>query len=187
MSVVVAIKKNNQVILAADSQHTFGSSKPGDGNMQESKIRPIGDAYLAGTSWALYDNILDDFLAEKGTVALQTKQEVFAFFKELWKALHDQYSFVNDQCDDKETPFGDLDASFLVVTRQRIFYISSDMCVTEFAKYHAIGSGSDFSIGALHVLYPQDLDLADMATQAVETAIAHNIYCGAPVDIVRVE
>ncbi len=186
MSVIVAIKKDQQVILAADSQHTFGSSKPGEGNMQESKIRKLREAYLAGTSWALYDNILDDFLAQKGEVMLQTKQQVFAFFKELWKALHDQYSFVNDQCDDKETPFGDLDASFMVVTREHIFYISSDMCVTEFNKYHAIGSGSDFSIGAMHVLYDQNLDAAAIAQQAVQAAISHNIYCGGPVDMVRV-
>ena len=116
MSVVVAVKKGKDVVVAADSLMTFGSNK--------------------------------------------------------------KYSFVNDQCDEKDSPFGGLDASFLIVTKKHIFHVSGNMTVTEFLKFHAIGSGCDFAIGAMHVLHEQSLDAGEIARRAVEAAIEHNIYCG---------
>lgn len=178
MSIVVAVKKGKKVVVAADSLETFGSNKPAAGNTSISKIRRIGPALLASTSWGLYDDILTDYLSRKRSVRLSTKQEVFRFFVDFWQALHKKYSFVNDQCDEEDSPFGDLDASFLIVTKKRIFYVSGNMSVTEFLKFHAIGSGCDYAIGAMHVLYDQSLDAKEIACKGVDTAIGHSIYCG---------
>ena len=91
----------------------------------------------------------------------------------------------NDEWEENDYPFGDLDASFLVVTKKRIFYVASDTSVTEFHKFHAIGSGCDFAIGAMGVLYEQKLKAKDIAYKAVETAIEHNIYCGGDIEIMK--
>ena len=178
MSIVVAVKKGREVVVAADSLQTFGSEKPAAGNVSISKIRRVGPTLIASTGWGLYDNILGDYLSGKRTVRLSTQQEVFRFFLEFWHVLHKKYSFVNDQCHEKDSPFGGLDASFLVVTGKSIFNVSGDMSVTEFLKFHAIGSGCDYAIGAMHVLHGQSLDAGEIARQAVEAAIEHNIYCG---------
>lgn len=185
MTIVVAVKKGKDMIVAADSLRTFGSRKYGAGNVREEKIRRIGTTLIASTGWSLYNNILTDYLARKTSVRLNTQQDVFSFFVEFWQALHKKYSFVNDQCDQKDSPFGDLDASFLIVTKECIFLISGDMSVTEFNKFHAIGSGCDFAIGAMHVLYDQSLDAKAIAGKAVETAIEHNIYCGGEITFLK--
>jgi ATP-dependent HslUV protease subunit HslV len=184
MSIAVAVKKGGQLVLGADTQQNFGENAPGFDNLKESKIMPIGKGYLAATSWGLYSNILDDYLQSLEEIPLRNKRDVFNFFMAFWHVLHKQYSFINDQCEDKNSPFGDLDASFLVVTKDRIFYVSGDMSVTEFHKFHAIGSGCEYALGAMHVMYGDPaLDAAQIAKKAVRTAMNYNIYCGGKIEI----
>ncbi len=185
MSVALALKKNRQIILAADSQHNFGSSTPARGNILESKLRKFGNAYIATTGWGLYRDILEHYENENPNISLDSKKAIFSFFIQLWKDLHQRYSFVNDQSDDHNTPFGDLDSAFLIVANGQIFHVSGNMNVTEFHHFHAIGSGSAYALGALHVLYDMDMDAREMAEKCLGSAITYNIYCGAPIDVVE--
>ncbi len=181
MSIAVVVKKDNKIVIGADTLQCFDSNMTGEDNLDESKLRRIGNAMVAG--WGLYDNILDDYLKEKKSVRLSTKQQVFLFFKRLWPVLHEKYSFVKDQCDDNSSPFGELDSSFLIATKKRIFFVSSNMCVTEFRKFYAIGAGRDYAIGAMHVLYDQEKSAEEIARLAIESAISNNVYCGGSIEI----
>ena len=66
MSIIVAIRKNNQVVMAADTLTSFGDSEhmPQE-NARASKIGRIGDSLVGGAGWAVYDDILNDFLSRK--------------------------------------------------------------------------------------------------------------------------
>lgn len=59
--------------------------------------------------------------------------------------------------------------------------------MTEFARYYAIGSGSDYALGAASVLYGTEADSATICRKAVEAAIEFNIYCGGDVEIVELD
>ena len=183
MSIVVAVKKGDEVVIAADSLGVLGSNKPTAGNASCTKIRRIGPALLGSVGWAVYDDILSDYLSRKKSVRLGTQQAVFRFFMDFWRVLKSKYSFVNEQNGEEKSPFSDLNSQFLVVTKQRIFFVASDMNVTEYLKFHAMGAGADFSIGALHVLYDQNLDASELASKAVETAIENNIHCGGEIQV----
>ncbi len=129
--------------MSADSLVSIGEKRFPVDNIVTSKIRRIGNALIGSTGWSVYDDILTDFLKSKAgaDVSLDTRESIFAFFITLWKALHDKYAFVNDQCDDRSSPFGDLDSDFLVLNGNGIFLVSPDMAVTRFEKYYSIGSG----------------------------------------------
>jgi ATP-dependent HslUV protease, peptidase subunit HslV len=186
MSIAVVVKKGKEIAVGADSQFSFGSSITCEGNIVESKIRKIGNTCLVSTGWGIYDDIFNDYLSRKKNIKLNTRLQIFKFFNNFWQDLHNKYSFVNDQCDDDESPFGELDASFLIATSKRIFYVSSNMTVTEFLKFQAIGSGSEYAIGAMHVLYEQDFSAAQIARKGLETAIAHNVYCGGNTEVITI-
>lgn len=185
MSIAVVVKKDNEIVIGADTLQCFDSNMADIDNLYETKLRRIGPAILAGSGWGLYDNILDDYLKGKKPVRLSTKQQVFLFFKKLWPVLHEKYSFVENQCGDAESPFGELDSSFLIATKKRIFFVSSNMCVTEFLKFYAIGAGRDYAIGAMHVLYDQEKSAKEIARLAIEAAIANNVYCGGNIEIMK--
>ncbi len=185
MSIAVVVKKNSEIVIGADTLQSFDSQMLSIDNLNESKLRHIGPAMLAFTGWGLYANILDDYLSRKKSVKLTTKQNIFQFFKELWPILHKEYSFVNDQSGNSDTPFGELDSSFLIATKKRIFYASSNLCVSEFLKYYAIGIGRDYAIGAMHVLYDQNMSAEEIARLAIEAAISNNVYCGGKTEILK--
>lgn len=187
MSIAVAVKSNGRIVIACDTKRTFGSGEVPDSNLTDVKVRKIGNAYLAITGWGLYTNILDDYLRTRRNIKLGDQHSIFAFFRVFWKDLHERYSFVSDQRHDDESPFGDLDASFLVVNQHGIFSVSCDMSVTHFEQYYAIGSGAPYGLGAMHALYGDGCDPLAVARKGVEAAIALDLYCGGMINAFEVK
>lgn len=187
MSIIVAIKRNGLVTMGADSLTCFGDGEmaPAE-NCRTRKILTMGDSYIGGTGWAVYDDIIDHWMLEKNAPDLNSKRAVFSFFLELWRSMRDGYPFVNDQANSKDTPFTDLDSSFLVGSAGGIFKVSSDLGVTEFNRYAAIGSGSEYAIGAVEALWNQIEDDRDLVTAVLETACRLDVHCGGSLDVVTV-
>jgi ATP-dependent protease HslVU (ClpYQ) peptidase subunit len=186
MSIIVGVTKNGRTVLAADSLNVFGQERIPAENCRALKVRPVGDALLAITGWSLYDNIMVDLLSTREPPPLRDDKEIFAFFMEFWKELHERYPFVNDQPHEKDSPFGDFDASFMIANAAGIFKVSQDGSVCKFDQYYVIGSGGVYALGALHQIYDTDADAEQIARRACETAIEFDIYCGAPIDIFEV-
>jgi ATP-dependent HslUV protease subunit HslV len=184
MSIAVAVRKGRKTVIAADTQSNFGDRRVTIANHRAPKIRRVGKTYVATSGWGIYDDILRDYLARARPPSLRTEKDVFAFFMKLWKQLHERYSLVNDQAhQDDHSPFGDLDAAFLVVNKDSILHVSGNMSVSRFEQYYAIGSGADFALGALHVLYDRTADAEQLAREACATAIAFDVFCGGAIDV----
>lgn len=187
MSIIVAVRKSGRTVVAADSLNVFGQERIPTDNARATKVRRVGGALLGLTGWSVYANILDDLLTGRETPPLGDEREIFAFFLVLWSELKERYPFVNDQAHNKDSPFCDLDASFLVVNERGIYKVSPDASVCCFDKYYAIGSGGVYALGALHQIYDAVADPAELARRGVETAIEFDIYCGGPIDVVEIE
>jgi len=188
MSVAVAVKKGESIALATDSLTSFGSMQLPSENLSPTKVVKCGASWIAGTGWSKYDLILRDYIGRtKRPPKLDNDIAIFRFFHTLWGDLQKRYSLVNEQADDKDSPFGDLDSSFLIVSPKGIFYVASDMSVTEFDRYFAIGSGQDYALGACHVLGSTRQSAAKVASTAAEAACAYDAYCGGEINIVEVK
>ncbi len=180
MSVIAAVRKGRRLIIAADSQDNFGDLRPPPDNHSALKIRAIGDAWLGCSGWAVYDDLFGHYLQKRSTrAALNTREEIFEFFLKFWRVIRADYPFVNEQSrSEDKTPFADLDATFLIASPGGIFLVSSNMSVSSFAKYYAIGSGGDYALGALHALYDEKNDALELAERAIAAAKAYDSGCG---------
>ena len=188
MSIVAALRRNGRITIAADTLALFGEGMViPQANASVSKILHVGEALIGGTGWAVYDDILDHFLADADPPTLNSRGTIYAFFLEFWKALRETYSLVNDQSASKDTPFGDLDATFLIASPGGLFKVSSDLGVTEFKQHHAIGSGSEYALGAMHALVHVEPDDSQVVRGACQAAIAMDVSCGGAVEILWVE
>lgn len=184
MSIAVAVQRDKTIALATDSVTSFGSLQLDADNHQTQKVVECGNALIAGTGWAKYEAILRDHIGRnKRAPKLSDEASVFKFFHGLWDELQKRYSFVNEQCDDKDSPFGDLDSSFLVVSPTGMFYVASDMSVTSFSKFFAIGSGQEYALGACHTLDRSRQGAAKIATSAAEAACAFDVYCSGKINV----
>jgi ATP-dependent protease HslVU (ClpYQ) peptidase subunit len=186
MSIAVAVRVGNEIVLATDSKRTFGSGGVPDDNFRDAKMRKVGAAHIATTGWGVYNNILDDYLRTARNPRLVDSASIFTYFRKFRVALHERYAFVNDQCTESDSPFGDLDASFLVVSAHGIFYVACDMSVTRFDNYYAVGSGAPYALGAMHTLHQPRANPETIARKAVAAASALDIYCGGEVTLVKV-
>jgi ATP-dependent protease HslVU (ClpYQ) peptidase subunit len=185
MSIIVAVSKGSQVVMAADTQENFGEHAVPAVLRRAEKFRPVGDALLGCAGWAVYGNLLDDYLPRQKKVNLGSSKAIFSFFLDFWQALREDYSLVNPQPGEEEdaTAFGELDSDFLVAHKNGIYHVSSQMAVVRFDRFAAIGSGSDYAAGALYALYDGDLDASGLARRAVETAMAFRPDCGGEVHL----
>jgi ATP-dependent protease HslVU (ClpYQ) peptidase subunit len=104
-----------------------------------------------------------------------------------WRAIRDDYTFMQRAAAAGHAPFADLDSVFLLVNKSGIFRVASDMDVTQFQQYSAIGTGAKYALGALRVLYKQLDDPAEIARQAVQVGIDSDVYCGGTIDLAQVE
>lgn len=188
MSIVVAIRRNNSLVVAADTLTCYcdDESMPSE-NASSEKITRIGWSILGGAGWGVYDDIFSDFLSDRDPPTFDSERSIFSFFLELWKALHDRYTFVNDQASDKDSPFGDLDSSFLIANHTGIYRVASDLSVSRFQQYAATGSGSQYALGAIHSLYHSRMSAREIADAAVRAAMAFNVFCGGDVQLLEIE
>jgi ATP-dependent protease HslVU (ClpYQ) peptidase subunit len=183
MSIAAAVLRDGQLALATDSMIHFGGEKVPAANLADPKMRRIGGAWVASTGWTLYSNILEDWLGgRKRMPSLADETAIFRFFNGFWRDLHERYSFVRDQPEDHDSPFGDLDSTFLVISPGGLFHVASDLSVTRFQQYFAIGSGASLAMGAVHALWERETDALALARAAVAAAVDHDLYCGGPVN-----
>ncbi|MCA9296899.1 MAG: hypothetical protein KC983_10280 [Phycisphaerales bacterium] len=187
MSIVVAIRKNDRTVLAADSLTVFGDGETmSAANSSSRKIARLGSSVVGAAGWGVYDDILAHFLKDRAEPDFSSSANIFEFFLELWKALHETYPFVNDQAGGKDSPFGDLDSTFLIGNATGIYKVANDLGVTPFNAYYAVGSGSEYALGAIQAMYDMDLDAATIARKAVEAACTFDVHCGGEVDVLMV-
>lgn len=187
MSVIVAVTKKRRTVVATDGLTCFGHHGDTSGNIEPKPIHRVGSALIGNTGWALYDTILEDYLSRDELPLLDDKVSIFKFFVGFWKVLREDYPFVDDQCNSEDTPFVDLDSSFLVANRNGIFGITSDMDVTHYRKYHAIGCARDYAYGAMYSLYDDEPDPQKIAEGAVGAAISFDIHCAGEVQVFEID
>ena len=67
--------------MAADTLTTFGDSEvmPQE-NARTPKVGRIGDSLIGGAGWAVYDDILNDYLSTRPTPDLTSAKKIFSFF-----------------------------------------------------------------------------------------------------------
>ncbi|MEM8485213.1 MAG: hypothetical protein AAF564_06665 [Bacteroidota bacterium] len=183
MTAIVAVRKGNKAVIASDSLTTFGGLHVSQENYSSIKIRKIGNSYVAMSGYSIYKNILDEYLKDRKAVKLSNKKEIYRFILKFWKELKDNYAFVNNQSGKKSQPFADLNSMFMVLNKNGIFTISGNMTVTKFNQYYAIGSGSDYCLGALHALYDTKLSARAIAKKAVDAGITFDPWCGGKIRI----
>jgi len=186
MTVAVAVRKNGRTVLAADSLVNFGGQRFPAENCKFHKIHRLGDSLIVWAGWSLYAEMLTAHLALHPPPPLGSERDVFAFFIQFWRAMRSDYTFLQGT-PGSEHPFADLESTFLLANRAGIFRVQSDLDVTEFMQYSAVGTGAKYALGALRVLYDQLDDAHEIARRAVQVGIDSDVYCGGVIDVAEVE
>ncbi len=187
MTVAVAVRKNDRMVLAADSLVNFGGQRFPPDNCRFNKIYKVGQTAFVWAGWSLYSEFLTAHLAKNAPPPnLDSEAAVFDFFIRFWHAMRDDYTFIARNSSGVDHPFVDLESVFMLVNRHGMYRVSGDMDVTEFQHYCAVGSGSRYALGALRVLYEERLDAGQIAQRAVQVGIDFDVHCGGPIEMLEI-
>ncbi len=160
MSTVVVVRKGSSVCIAADSLTSFGDLRMGaDYEAGHDKILSHGNSYLGIVGSAAHHLVMESILQQDEVkVDFSSRLAVFETFRSLHPVFKDRY-FLNTK-DEDDDPYESTQIDALIACPHGIFGVHSLREVCEYKKFWAIGSGSEYALGAMYAVYER-LDSAE--------------------------
>ncbi|MDF2698569.1 MAG: hypothetical protein K0Q49_125 [Haloplasmataceae bacterium] len=187
MSTIVVVRKENQIVIGADTLTVYGSTKIKSQMVKNfSKIIKLNDTYIATCGNAVTNQVLKNYFTKlEEKPKFKSIEDIFGVANKLHKALKDEY-FIRpegDQEDDYETS----QFECLIANASGIFGIDSYRYVEEYAKFYSYGSGFRYALGAMHAVYDQDhLTAEDIAKIGLEAAADFDDSTDKPFEIFKI-
>lgn len=187
MTTVVAVKKNNVGVIAADTLTIWGSTKESANHLvNASKIVQAGQNYIGLTGSSSNAFVIRHWLANnKKLPALKTVDSIFDLWLSFHATLKDRY-FIRE-FDDERDPYESTRFNVILVNPYGIFAITSLRAVSEYKKFTAMGSGCDYALGAMQAVYDDpNLSAAEIASIAINAAVEFDDGSGLPMELYEV-
>ncbi len=173
MTTLVAVRKAGTISIAADSLTTFGDLKlSAEFDRSYEKILRHGDAYLGLCGSAAHQLVFESLLREGKDIDLSSKAAIFETLRKLHPVLKEQH-FLNPK-EEEDDPYESTQITALVANPRGIFGVYSMREVFEYTRFWAVGSGREFALGAMHVLYDR--------LEGSEALARAGVECGATFD-----
>jgi len=160
MSTIVVVKKGGKVCIAADSLTSFGDLRMGATYEKVyDKIQKYDGSLFGIVGSAAHELVMSSVLKEEALkeneidVDFTTRENIFESFRALHPVLKDKY-FLNSK-DEDEDPYEATHIDALIANEKGIFGVYSLREVSEFNRFWAIGSGSEYALGAMFAVYEQ--------------------------------
>jgi len=192
MSTIVVVKKAGRVSIAADSLTSFGDLRLGaDYDADHDKILKHDESYLGIVGSAAHQLVMESILKQKDiSVDFSSKLAIFETFRSMHPILKDKY-FLNAK-DEDDDPYESTQIDALIASPHGIFGVHSLREVCEYNKFWAIGSGSEYALGAMHALYDLLDNVEEIAAAGVRAGAEFNNASALPmtsysVDLVKLK
>ena len=165
MSTLVVVKKGGKVCIAADSLTTFGDLRMGSAyDSGYDKIQKYSDGYFGIVGSAAHALVMESVMKNKKVkIDFSDRMSIFETFRAMHPVLKDKYFLIAK--DEDEDPYEATHIDAVICNARGIFGIYSLREVSEYNKFWAIGSGSEYALGAMYAVY-------DMLESAEEIAKA---------------
>jgi ATP-dependent HslUV protease subunit HslV len=174
MTTIVVVRKGDTAVIAADSLTTFGTTRLAPAyDRHPEKITKYGDSFLGVAGSAAHQLVLENLLARTPNLDFHGKGAIYDSFRKLHPMLKDE-AFLNPK-EEEDDPYESSQMTVMIANPSGIFAVYSMREVFEFDRFWAIGSGRDFALGAMYVVYESKAKSATAVAQA-------GIHAGAEFD-----
>jgi ATP-dependent HslUV protease, peptidase subunit HslV len=185
MTTIVAVRKNDEIAIAADSLTTFGDTRlSAQYDRTSDKIVLYKGTYLGLCGSAAHQLVFQNLLARHGDLDFSTRSAIFETFRKLHPILKEQH-FLNPK-EEEDDPYESTQISALVANVHGIFGVYSMREVFEYTQFWAVGSGREFAIGAMHAQYRRLKTATAIARAGIEAGAAFDRNSGLPMTLYTV-
>jgi len=167
MTPLVAVRKHDEITIAADSLSTFGDVRlASDYDRSPDKILKHGSTYIGLCGSAAHHLVFESLLAAHPEYDFSSRLAIFETLRKIHPVLKEQH-FLNPK-EEEDDPYESTHITALVANENGIFGVYSMREVFEYTRFWAAGSGREFALGAMHALYPRLRTAAAVAHAGLE-------------------
>lgn len=171
MSTIVTVLKNGVACIAADSLTSFGDTRQAAEFVTDSDkiLRFTGvasDNYMGIVGSAAHHLVMQNLIINHADkIDFSNRLTIFNTLKTIHPILKEEY-FLNSK-EDEEDSYESSRVDALIMNSNGIFGLYSLREVDQYSRFWAVGSGSEFALGAMQAVYNQ----YDNAEQIAEAGI----------------
>lgn len=168
MSTIVVVRKDQRACIACDTLSTTGSRKQkARYTGAPEKIFRFGDTFIGTVGYAVHSTVLQSYFARyPGNVDLSSPMAIFETWRIMHKVLEDEYHLNPRR--ESDDAYKTTRVSAVLASPRGLFGVTPARDVEEFPAFWAIGSGTDFALGAMFATYPLLDDVEKIARVGVE-------------------
>ena len=169
MSTVVVVRKHGLACIAADSLTTFGEQKQLPAyDCHSDKIQAVGDGAISIVGSAAHSLVIESVVrGRRIRFDLRDRLQIFESFRALHAELKDHYFLNPKEGEEDSAPYESSRIDALIAQPSGIFGVYALREVYEYQRFWAIGSGSEYALGAMHAVYDGDADAEAIARTGV--------------------
>ncbi len=179
MSTIVAVRKGDSACIAADTLTTFGETRQANLYDRDSdKVHRFEDNYIGIVGSAAHHLVVQSLLSDASNHRFDSRAAIFETFRYLHPILKEKY-FLNPKESD-EDPYESTQIDALLVNRYGVFGVYSLREVFEYSRFWAIGSGSEYALGAMFAVYDRLQSAEEIARVGIEAGAEFNTATALP-------
>lgn len=186
MSTLVMTERDGVACIAADTLTSYGSTiQSAKYTENHEKILRVGDAYVGVVGWSASLCVLDSvFAGPLPLPEIRTERELFEFSLKLHAKLKDDY-FLNES--DGASAWESSQMTLFLLNEHGLFGLYSNRTVERYRRFAAVGSGSDFALGAMYAAYERGAACDEVARLGVEAGAEFDESSATPITLKRVK
>lgn len=185
MTTLVAVRRNDQIAIAADSLTTFGDTRlSAQFDRTPDKILRYQDTYIGLCGSAAHQLVFQSLLTRERDFDFASKAGIFETFRRLHPILKEHH-FLNPK-EQEDDPYESTQMTALVANEHGIFGVYSMREVFEYSRFWAVGSGREFALGAMHSQYARLDSAAAIAEAGIDAGATFDRNSGLPMTIYTV-
>jgi len=186
MTTIVVVRKGDSAVIAADSLTTFGTTRLAPQyDRHPEKVTAYGDSFIGVAGSAAHQLVLENVLERTPNLDFHGKAAIYESFRRLHPVLKDE-AFLNPK-EEEDDPYESSQMTVMVANPWGIFGVYSMREVFEFDRFWSIGSGRDFALGAMYVLYDKAPGAREVAEAGVRAGAEFDTGTSSPVVVHEVK
>lgn len=184
MSIVVVVKKDNDIVIASDSLTSQGSL------LIDSKYKINNEKFIKyKDNWI--GCVSDTMSTQMLLHALENSEEEFSFdgvdaiytsMLKLHKILKKKYYLSPKKKVEQNQTVESTNIQLLIANSSGIYGVGVDKNIEKFSKFWASGTAGALALGAMFYVYDK-YDAKEIAKKAIETACEFDEGCALPIQI----
>ncbi len=182
MSVVVVVKKDQEIVIAADTLTTkyryVGINSTHKSN--SSKIVKYKDSWIGSVGAAMAKQMfLQSLKSNRSELSLHGVDNIYRSMLKVHKILkNEHYLTPHNGAHRVESS----QVTLLIANSSGIFGVNSDRYIVDYSRFWANGSGSCFALGAMEQAYDTH-SASEIAKIGIEAACEFNKHCELPMNL----